>query len=42
MKHTKWNQAEIDFLTANYPQRGSKYCASNLNRTKCTVMYRFA
>jgi hypothetical protein len=37
MKHTKWNQAEIDFLTANYPQRGSKYCASHLNRTKCTV-----
>lgn len=37
MKYTQWSQEERDFLIANYPQRGGRYCANHLNRTKQTV-----
>ena len=37
MKYVKWSQEETDFLIANFPQHGARYCAIKLGRKKQNV-----
>ncbi len=33
----RWTKVEEEFLSVNYPDKGSRYCAENLNRTLKSV-----
>jgi len=32
-----WTQQEIEFLIANYPERGKNWCAENLNKSEASI-----
>lgn len=36
----EWSEDEIDFLIANYPSKGSRYCSEYLNRSIASVNYK--